>query len=221
MFAKQEDSMTQPIGPERAREDLSIIRETIDRSTGSRFLADFIRTQASLFILFGILGCVGCLVHWYALLRYPTSPATLPIIAGMWSAIMAFTGVIKVRGFFRRSKAFNMDFLTYYRNLTHFSFFQVYLPVGLAGIILFILFIKIGLWQHIVPIIVVIMGIIINSLSVFFIDKRLNLTGYFYILLGGAGLLFFDGALLLFCGMVFLSFTVLGSLLHLYGGFQE
>ena len=195
--------MSEKISSKRAFEDLGVIKDTIDRTTGGKILCHFIFSMSSLMILMGILVIFGCAVNFYLITEFGVTREIKRAMIIMWIAIVFLLGCKKVYGFYRIGKVHGMSFFQYYTKIVNKSFLMIDIPIELMWTLFIIFFIKIGHPEYILTSSPMCIGVLLTLLGAAFFEKGFITAGYIYILFGGLGLLFMNDKLLLFTAVTY------------------
>ncbi|MGD9201682.1 MAG: hypothetical protein PVI26_08980 [Chitinispirillia bacterium] len=207
--------MSEQISSKKAFEDLGVIKDTIDRTTGGKILRQFIYSMSSLMILTGILITIACSVNYYLITAYGATKEIKRAMIIMWIAVVFLLGFKKMYEFYRICKVHGMSFFQYYKKVVNKSFLMIDIPIEVMGILYMIFFIKIGHPEYILTSSPMWIGVLLTLLGAAFFEKGFTTAGYVYIVSSGIGLLFMNDKLLLFTAITYgVISLIMGFLMH-------
>jgi hypothetical protein len=206
--------MSSNINTDKALRDLSVIRQTIDRTTGSSYFMDFMAQLGGFTIIFGMLGILASIATYFLLDSFSASPYRTAVIAGLWALLMLSGGTYKAVKMHTRGKQLGLTFTQYYMKVSARSFMRVYVPYGIVMAIFVIFFFMHDSPLLIIPACITFIGLFFNSLGMVFAERSLVASGYLFLFLGGIGLTAMDRMFFGFSILAFAGFTVMGLLIR-------
>lgn len=196
----------------KALQDLSVIRETIQQSTGSTYFMDFFQTAGTLLLLFGFSTIIASGAT-YALAQglIPVARPAFAIVL-VWSAVFAVTGVAKWIHIAQRARALEMSILQYNRRFFTAPFIHALMPIGLGAIAFVLYFVQNGHAECVPAAITLYAGAVYASFGTLFHVRVLVYAGYELSVLGAIGLLLLTPYVLAYTALI-------GGLLAVHGVF--
>ena len=204
------------INQKKALDDISAIRNTVDKVSGSEMFKELLFSGGIMFIIFGMViafstGATYWLLNISQIENYQT------IVNFMWILIISAMGIYKFIFFFGKMKSHNLTFVTYFKKVFNRSFLDIDIPLELSTTILIIFFAKIGHLEYALPLITLFIGVLLGSLGGVFSDKLLRMFGYIFITVGAWGLFFMINYLYIYTVVAYgILFTIWGLALHIH-----
>ncbi len=196
---------------QKALQDLSVIRETIQRSTGSTYFLDFLEAAGSLVLLFGLATVVASGLTYAifeGLLRVPRP--TLAVIV-VWAAVFALTGVVKTYHINRRARHYNLSWWQYSRLMLTPSFLHAVLPIGLGAVSLTVYLLRTGQAGCVPAALTLYLGAVYAAFGTLYLARVVVCGGYELTLLGAVGLLCLTDHPVVYIALVGALFVVHGT----------
>lgn len=207
--------MEEHISSKKAFEDLSVIKETIDRTTGAKIFTNFIYSTGTLLALSGVDIIIGCIINFYSISKYGFTLEVKKAMTIMWAVLICLIGLVTIISFARQAKLHGMKLGAYYLQIANKTFMQIDIPLETMCFFLMIFFLKSGQPFYILPTFAMWLGVLLTSLGTVYVEKSFQYAGYIYLLSGGGGLLFFNGFPLPYTALVFgVLSVILGLLMH-------
>jgi len=193
----------------RAIEDLSAIRETIEKVSGSEIFHEFIRRSSIVLIKIGVITCIAISGTWFV--AESNNSFKWQGITGIWIVATLFAGIVKINFFKKLSSERNLKLVEYLKKVLSKSFLGVDLPIEIGGIILMIYFAISGQVPVLLPLFTLLIGMVLANLGSVFSSKGLKVVGYISLFFAAIGFL---------CpciNLYFYSFVVFGLFWTLWG----
>ncbi len=207
--------MEKQLSSKKALEDLSVIKETIDRTTGAKIFTNFIYSMGTLLALGGVDVTIGCIINFYIISKFGFTPETKKAMIIMWTALLCLIALVKIISFARQAKHHGMKLGAYYLQIANKTFLQIDIPLETMCFFFTIYFIKTDQPFFILPTFAMWLGVLLTSLGTVYVEKSFQYAGYIYLIAGGGGLLFCDGFALPYTALVFgILSIILGLLMH-------
>jgi hypothetical protein len=207
--------MDEHISSKKALEDLSVIKETIDRTTGASIFTNFIFSTGTLLALGGVGVIIGCIINFYIISKYGFSPEIKKVMIIMWAVLLFLIALINIIFFARQAKQHGMDLGAYYLQIANKTFLQIDIPLEIMCVFFMVFFLKIGQPFYMLPTIAMWLAVLLTSLGTVYVERSFQYAGYIYLISGGGGLLFCHNFALPYTALVFgVLSVILGLLMH-------
>ncbi len=207
--------MDESLSPKKALEDLNLIKETINRSTGASMFTNFVYSTGTILAFAGLHVIVGCILSYYLLQTYGLTPKIKIALWSVWAALFCFVSCITIGTLLKQAKAHDISLITYYKRIAIKTFIQIDIPLETMCFFFSIYFIKSGQPFYILPTLAMWIGVLLTSLGVVYLEKSFQFAGYVYLISGGIGLIFLSGYGLAYAAVVFGIFSIVhGLLMH-------
>jgi hypothetical protein len=199
----------------KALEDISAIRNTVDKVSGAEMFRDLMFSGGLMLIVFGMVITIATgATYW--LLNISGLNNNQLIVNITWATITVIMGIYKTMLFFGKMRSHNLTFVAYFKKVFNRSVLDIDIPLELSTIILIIFFYRIGHIEYILPLVTLFIGVLFGSLGGVFSDKTLKLFGYIFIVVGAWGLFFMTQSLYLYTIVAYgVLFTIWGIALHI------
>jgi hypothetical protein len=200
-------------GRRQAIEDLSVIRQTMDRVRGSTYFADYIHNAGILFVLFGVLAmAAGALTHLILNgMLVLSRPRT--VIAAAWAAVGVVVSIAKTVIVARRGRAAGMSVWGYGLSMLSPSFLHTVLPIAFGAVVLLVHFWRAGEFSCLPAVFTLYVGAVYAALSGVYLLWTMTAAAYEMAALGAVGLLFMSGCVGAYLALVGAAFMVNGIVL--------
>jgi hypothetical protein len=194
----------------QALENLSIIRETISRSTGSTYFVDFFRQAGLLLLVFGLLTVAASAATHAILAGMVRVGAPTAAIVVVWIAALSVVGLVKVVYAGRRARSLRMSLVGYSRAMLTRGFFHAVIPVAMGAIALVLYFAKEGQFACVPALMTLYAGAVLAAFGTVYLERRFAYAGHALAALGAVGLLLMTRHVLLYL-------TLVGGLAAIHG----
>jgi hypothetical protein len=198
----------------KALDDLSVIRDTVEKVNGAEMFRDFMYSMGTMLIVFGVIFMLATGATYYLLEVSPISNG-LTLVYVLWGLIVVFGGTAKTILFYKKGKAKGLNFMNYLKKVINKSFLDIDLPLELASLVLIVFFVINGHLDYILPYITLVTGVLFGSLGGYFRENSLKLFGYIFIVVSAVGFFFMLEHLYLFTILAYgVLYTAWGMVLH-------
>jgi hypothetical protein len=207
--------MDEHLTHQKALQDLSTIRNAIDRATGAEIFTNFIYSTGTLMAVSGLVIVINCIVNYYILSTLGLTATTKKAMIIMWVSVLCLIGTVTLFMFAVQGKKHDMGFISYYRHIANKAFLQIDIPLEIMTTIFIILFIKIGRYEFIIPTCAIWIAVLFTSLGTVYVEKSFTFVGYIFLVCSAVGLLFMSHLQPLFVACVFgILPVILGLIMH-------
>lgn len=199
-----------------ALEHLKVVRETIDRSTSSRFYRSFAYSMGPTFLVSGLL-VLGCVELHRHLLQVGGSTG---VIIGMWAGAITIMTLMKMFVMRSLGKKEDMTLWQFIKKMTPPEFWKVDIPLEWSAFFAIIYCFHSGHTQFVIPIILMMTGHFLTVMGVLFKIPLFVWFGYVWVAFAIVGLFFFLKDILLLSSLSLgIAPTVMGIIMMIkYGG---
>ncbi len=207
--------MSDQISSKKALEDLSVIKETISRTTGAKMFTNFIYSAGTLFAICGVFVILGCITNYLVIYKFGMTPQIIKYMIILWIVLISIIGTFDLITFSKQAKMHKMELGDYFKHFANKTFLQIDIPLETLCFFFMVYFLKVGQPFYILPTFAMWLGVLLTSIGTIYIEKSFQVAGYIYLICGGIGLIFLNKFALIYTATIFgVLSIVLGLLMH-------